>query len=114
MYRVQSRNAGSHNGMQEIRLSIIRSVWLGLVAASLVATFADKSFAQEQKPKPPAVPGPMLTQGIAEFDTPEFKLSLVRSSQTVAALRPKAAEGFDFTPGDILVQRSKDGYYHLG
>jgi len=56
----------------------------------------------------------MLDQGTAAFDTPEFSLSLVRSSQTVAALKPKGANGFDFTPGDILVERSKDGYYHLG
>ncbi len=56
----------------------------------------------------------MLEQGTADFDTPEFTLSLVRSSQTVAALKPKGADGFDFTPGDILVQRSRDSYYHLG
>jgi hypothetical protein len=32
----------------------------------------------------------------------------------VAALKPKGADGFDFTPGDLLVARSKDGYFHLG
>lgn len=49
-----------------------------------------------------------------DFDTPEFTLTLVRSSQTVAALKPKGAGDFDFTPGDLLVERSKDGYVHLG
>jgi hypothetical protein len=44
-----------------------------------------------------------------ELETPDFNLSLVRSSQTVAALKPKNAEGFDFTPGDLLVARSQDG-----
>jgi len=56
----------------------------------------------------------MLSQGIQEFDTPDFSLSLVRSSQTVAALKPKAANGFDFTPGDLLTARSQNGYFHLG
>ncbi len=60
------------------------------------------------------VPGPMLSQGTVDFDTPEFSLSLVRSSQTVAALKPKGAGDFDFTPGDLLVERSKDSYFHLG
>ena len=64
--------------------------------------------------KAPPVPGPMLEQGFEKIDTPDFELSLVRSSQTVAALKPKGADGFDFTPGDLLVARSKDGYYHLG
>jgi Family of unknown function (DUF5695) len=48
------------------------------------------------------------------FDTPEFALSLVKSSQTVAALKPKGTEGFDFTPGDLLVARSQNCYFHLG
>lgn len=64
-------------------------------------------------PKRPT-PGPMLDQGIVTLDTPQFTLKLVRSSQTVAALLPKGANGFDFTPGDLLTARSRDGFYHLG
>lgn len=56
----------------------------------------------------------MLDEGTVQFDTPQFTLRLVRTSQTVAALLPKGAEGFDFTPGDRLVERSNNGYYHLG
>ena len=56
----------------------------------------------------------MLQQGSIDFETPEFKLTLVRSSQTLAALKPKGAGGFDFTPGDLLVERSENGYFHLG
>ena len=56
----------------------------------------------------------MLSQGKVPFDTPEFSLSLVRSSQTVAALQPKGAGDFDFTPGDLLAARSNNGYFHLG
>ncbi len=59
-------------------------------------------------------PGPMLHEGIVSLDAPQFTLKLVRSSQTVAALLPKGANGFDFTPGDQLVERSQNGYYHLG
>jgi len=75
---------------------------------------AHTSAAQEEKKKEPPTPGPMLSQGTEGFDTPDFTLTLVRSSQTVAALKPKGAGDFDFTPGDLLVERSKDGYFHLG
>ncbi len=70
--------------------------------------------AREQQKKEPPTPGPMLEQGFLDLDTPAFSLQLVRSSQTVAALKPKGAGNFDFTPGDLLVERSRDGYYHLG
>jgi hypothetical protein len=44
----------------------------------------------------------MLDQGLIKLDTPDFNLDLVRSSQTVAALKPKTngEDGFDFTPAD--------------
>lgn len=70
--------------------------------------------AQQPSPKPHPMPGPMLKEGTVDIDTPEFALKLVRSSQTVAALTAKGGEKFDFTPGDLLVERSQDGYYHLG
>ena len=75
---------------------------------------AHYSPAQERPEKRPATPGAMLGQGTIDFDTPEFTLSLVKSSQTVAALKPKGAGDFDFTPGDLLIERSHDGYFHLG
>lgn len=55
-----------------------------------------------------------LDKGFHEFDTPEFKLKIVRSSQTLAALQPKGAGGFDFTPSDLLERRASDGFHHLG
>lgn len=70
--------------------------------------------AQSADDKAAPTPGPMLDQGVVNFDTPDFTLSLVRSSQTVAALKPKGADGFDFTPGDLLAARSQNGYFHLG
>ena len=56
----------------------------------------------------------MLNQGTVDYVTPDFTLSLARSSQTVAALKPKRADGFDLTPGDLLTERSHVGYFHLG
>jgi Family of unknown function (DUF5695) len=85
-----------------------------LLVLCLILALCEKSLAQERAHKEPPTPGPMLTEGTITLNTPEFTLDLVRSSQTVAALKPKAAPEFDFTPGDLLVERSKDGYYHLG
>ncbi|HZD04982.1 MAG TPA: DUF5695 domain-containing protein, partial [Longimicrobiales bacterium] len=60
------------------------------------------------------VPTLGLEQGFLDLETPAFHLRLVQASQTVAALEPRVADGFDFTPGDLLEQRAADGYYHLG
>ena len=84
--------------------------WLILVLLS--GALSPGGAAQGRKPAPTA--GPMLDQGTMSIETADFQLDLVRSSQTVAALRAKGAEPFDFTPGDLLVERSRDGYYHLG
>src|SRR5881397_201014 len=71
--------------------------------------------AQTPQPTPTPLPPTLgLDQGYLEFDTPDFKLRLVKASQTVAALQPKGAEGFDFTPGDRLERRAANGYHHLG
>src|SRR6185369_958826 len=48
------------------------------------------------------------------LETNDLKLRLVKESQTVAALEPKSAPGFDFTPSDRLAQRSANRYHHLG
>jgi Family of unknown function (DUF5695) len=84
------------------------------VFAMAVATVVCAAQAQERQEKKPPPPGPMLEQGYIDLATPAFSVRLVRSSQTIAALKPKASADFDFTPGDLLVERSKDGYYHLG
>src|SRR5215813_10148887 len=85
-----------------------------LVPLYLILTANFLAEAQQQPAKKPAEPGPMLSQGTIELDTPDFHLSLVRSSQTVAALKVKNTDGFDFTPGDLLVARSQNGFMHLG
>lgn len=48
------------------------------------------------------------------IDTPELTLMLVRSSQTSAGLKTRGADAFDVTPGARLVERSQNGFCHLG
>ena len=67
--------------------------------------------------QPPAVPPPAATattNDFIEFTTPDFNLKLAAATQTIAALQPKGADGFDFTPGDQLTKRSGNGYFQLG
>ena len=47
-------------------------------------------------PPPPATLG--LDDGLLEFDTPEFRLKLVKASQTIAALEPKGVPTYTPTP----------------
>ena len=91
-----------------------RLILLVSTAALIAVTTSRAAFAQNAAEKKAPSPGPMLDQGIQEYNTPDFTLSLVRSSQTVAALKPKGAAGFDFTPGELLIARSQNGYFHLG
>lgn len=72
--------------------------------------------AETQRPnEQPSLPATLgLEQGYLEFDTPDFKLKLVKASQTIAALEPKSTAGFDFTPGDRLERRAANGFHHLG
>lgn len=55
-----------------------------------------------------------LEQGFLTLDTPDFNLKLVKASQTVAALQPRGANGFDFTPADQLSKRAGNYYFQLG
>src|SRR5437764_12237295 len=93
---------------------MLRAAQFCCFVIGLWASTTTSARAQGPHKKISAIPGPMLSQGTQQFETPDFKLTLVKSSQTVAALKPKGAGDFDFTPGDLLVERSRDGYYHLG
>jgi hypothetical protein len=90
-----------------------------LIVLALTAwiPFAIRSSAQnqnQQNQQPQRPPTLGLDQGVDEFDTPNFKVKLVKASQTIAALQPKGGNGFDFTPADRLDRRAADGFYHLG
>jgi hypothetical protein len=82
----------------------------GLFASLL---FVQSSHAQQPSPTP-LPPTLDIEQGYLEFETPDFKVKLVKASQTIAALQPKSADGFDFTPADRLERRAANGYHHLG
>src|SRR5580700_9217996 len=90
--------------------------WFALLSLTLGFLFAPamEAAAAADGASEKASPASMLSDGIVTFDTPDFTLKLVRSSQTVAALQPKGAGGFDFTPGDWLERRAANGYHHLG
>lgn len=53
-------------------------------------------------------------KGFLTLQTSSFRLKLVASSQTVAALSSANNPSFDFTPGDSIKVRSSNGMYHLG
>ena len=95
-------------------MRIAPAIRVSCLVLILIAISNPAASSQDGKTKAPLILGPMLSQGTIDLDTPEFSLTLVRSSQTVAALKPKGAADFDFTPGDLLVARSRDGYFHLG
>ncbi len=93
---------------------ILRAAQFCCLITGLWALMTTSARAQEPHKKLPATPGPMLSLGTQQFETPDFKLILVKSTQTIAALKPKGASDFDFTPGDLLIERSQKGYFHLG
>ena len=99
---------------KEKRHELIAGGLLLLLGLATAMGLHERAAAQSRRFPQQVQRGEMLGQGIINFSTPEFDLSLVRSSQTIAALKPNGADGFDFTPGDLLEQRSTDGYYHLG
>jgi len=85
---------------------------LNLLAVELGPTISAQNPSRNQAPQLPPTLG--LDQGFIELDTPDFKLKLVKASQTIAALQPKGAGNFDFTPADRLERRAANGYHHLG
>ena len=87
--------------------------FIALIALSLCPL--QLLLAQQPSPSPTPLPPTLgLEQGYLEFDTTKFKVKLVKASQTIAALQPKGADGFDFTPADRLERRAANGYHHLG
>lgn len=87
------------------------ALFIGVLTAVQADVIAQDNRRGEDEEQPPAL---RLDQGFIESDTPQFNLKLVRSSQTVAELQPKGADGFDFTPGGLLEERNENGFFHLG
>jgi len=113
------RDHGRRNSLREgsgVR-RFTRTGWL--VSAGILAASAVTAPAQWYPAGRDANLGPMLEQGLVQYETPELKLRLVRSSGTVAGLQTKdpaakGGDGFEFTPAELLAARSTDGYYHVG
>jgi hypothetical protein len=97
---------------------ILRTCFLRLACLSglLMVSFvpACPVFSQTTPPDQAHSPGPMLTNGTRALAARELTLSLVRSSGTAARLSPTLDPSLDYTPGDLLAERSTDTFYHLG
>ncbi|MFB6287019.1 MAG: DUF5695 domain-containing protein [Candidatus Bipolaricaulia bacterium] len=91
---------------------VLRGV-VGLLALHVFLLGSTVLYAQEDDEED-ITPTLGLDQGVIQLETPNFNLELVEASQTVSALRPKSAGGFDFTPHDWLDRRNGDGFFHLG
>ncbi len=81
---------------------------------ALVLALLSPAMAEAQRSPADTVPTLGLDQGLVARLAGDFSLRLVRSSQTVASLRPADDPTFDFTPTDWLERRAANGYYHLG
>ncbi len=85
------------------------------VACALLLFVGLSSTARGQQRGPRVLPpGPMMEGGRVSLSTPELKVDLMRYSGTVASLTPSSDAALDYTPGDLLKQRSADTFYHLG
>jgi hypothetical protein len=69
--------------------------------------------AQRQGPRV-LPPGPMIDGGKITLTSSVLSVDVLKYSGTVARLTPQADPGLDYTPGDLLKQRSADTFYHLG
>ncbi len=97
------------------KITIVYAFILFILAAMLSETFAQEQQRRMGRRRGESrTPTLGLEQGYMDFNTPDFKLRLVKASQTVAALVPNDANGFDFTPADRLVARASGGFNHLG
>ncbi len=89
-------------------------VLIGILVLNAGSAVLQETQRKAQRSRPERPPTLGLEQGLLKFETPDFLLRLVKASQTVAALQPIGASGFDFTPADRLDSRASDGFHHLG
>ena len=106
------RNSGL-NLMQKFLVKVLQIATKFFLVVSILIISTNSIFSQPRvTDNRPATLG--IEQGVVSFETPSFKLELLKSSQTVSSLQTADTEKFDFTPHDLLEKRNKDGYYHLG
>lgn len=80
-------------------------------AASVTLLTALCTYAQQPKVLPP---GPMIEGGRVTLQADKLSLEVLKYSGTAARLSANADPGFDYTPGDLLKERSANTFYHLG
>ena len=91
---------------------ILKLAWL---TAAYTIACSQVTWAQDPWKRLEAKPSTLgLEQGYTLLKTPQFALTLVKASQTVAALKPANDTSFDFTPSAHLKIRSSNRLYHLG
>jgi len=56
----------------------------------------------------------MVEGGRSTLQAKDLRLDLLQYSGTAARLTPSADPALDYTPGDSLIERSADTFYHLG
>jgi hypothetical protein len=99
--------------MQTIQRPVRHIFFIALSALTLLCTTV--SHAQDPWKNLEKRPSTLnLDKGLLSFNTPAFRLKLVKASQTIAALEPNTEKDFDYTPASRLAQRSSNGMFHLG
>lgn len=74
-------------------------------------SFAQNPFWEKIKDQPHTLD---LGSGSENFILPELNLAILKSSQTVSSLKLKGDSAFDYTPDELLKNRARDNFYHLG
>lgn len=74
-------------------------------------SFAQNPFWEKIKDQPHTLD---LGSGSENFILPELNLAILKSSQTVSSLKLKGDSSFDYTPDELLKNRARDNFYHLG
>ncbi len=89
----------------------IANLSLFLFLAAIVIPLGLKAQTSQNNERPSTLG---LDKGRLAFSTSLFNLELLESSQTASILATAGDKPFDFTQHDRLMQRSSNGYYHLG
>jgi hypothetical protein len=88
-----------------LRKDFLQNIGLGSVTTALGFLWPTKTQKLGSK---------ILDKEYSDFEIPNFNVKLLRNSQTIASLKPKGADEFDFVPSDWLNKRHGSGYYYLG
>ncbi len=87
-----------------------------LILLLIQAAFTQQLYAQnpfwEEVKKQPATLG--VENGSNTFALSKLNVQLLKSSQTVAALKLKDDQQFDYTPDELLTKRDRNKFFHLG